>query len=240
MFETLNSLIETVLRESKYDENPYFLALKDRDFERTDFIETQIQFYFAVAFYNRPMAAFAAKIPTPELRLEIIRNIWEEHGEGDVNRIHSKTFLAFLARITGTATSDIAQVIESRALWPEVRAFNTALSGACTLDDYLFAAAVLGIIERMFSDISFWIGTGVTENTWLTREEIIHYNVHQNLDVKHAEDFFNLLKPSWEHSPESRIEIEQGLRLGAYLFNTLYRDLYQSRSKRAHKTSTFT
>ena len=39
-------------------------------------------------------------------------------------------------------------------MWPEVRAFNTVLVGACVMDEYLIGAGVMGIIERMFSDIA--------------------------------------------------------------------------------------
>lgn len=234
MAESLTFVIENVLNESKYEKNPYFSALNERTFKKEDFIETQIQFFFAVTFFNRPMAALAAKIPTPELRMEIVRNVWEEHGEGDLNRIHSKTFMEFLTRLAGVSSQELTR----RALWPEVRAFNTALSGACVLDEYLVGAATLGIIERMFCNISFWIGKGITENAWLQGDELIHYSLHQNLDVKHSEDFFDVLKPAWEKSAENRYTIEQGLRLGAYLFNTLYLSLYENRTKRVFRDVT--
>ena len=91
--------IDEILDECKFRENPYFKSLQDGSFEKEDFIETQIQFFFAVVFFSRPMAILAAKIPTPDLRLEIVRNVWEEHGEGDVEKIHRNTFIKFLNRI---------------------------------------------------------------------------------------------------------------------------------------------
>ena len=45
------------------------------------------------------------------------------------------------------------QVIK-RSLWPEVRIFNTCLSGTCVLDDYMVGVAMMGIIELMFCEIS--------------------------------------------------------------------------------------
>ena len=104
---TLNELVERVLKDTNYFDNPYFVNLRNRTFDKTDFIETQIQFYYAVIFFSRPMAALAAKIPTPELRLEVLRNVWEEHGEGSLTQAHGKTFLEFLRRIGGVSPEDV-------------------------------------------------------------------------------------------------------------------------------------
>jgi len=228
----MNELIDKILKESQYDKNPYFTALKDGSFSKEDFIETQIQFFFAVIFFSRPMAALAAKIPTPELRIEIVRNIWEEHGEGTLSSIHGKTFVTLLERLGKVSPEEI----EARALWPEVRIFNTTLIGACVLDEYLIGVGLMGMIERMFCEISQWIGSGIVDRKWLKTEEMIHYNLHQDLDIKHSQDFFDVLLPAWQRRDENKYYIEQGLRLGATLFNRLYVDLYNARTRRALRT----
>ncbi len=224
----LNDLIERVLEDTNYYENPYFVNLREKTFEKADFIETQVQFYYAVIFFSRPMAALAAKIPTPELRLEVLRNVWEEHGEGSLTQGHGKTFLEFLSRLGDVSEDEV----HLRGLWADVRIFNTTLSGVSVLDDFIVAVGVLGIIERMFSDISAWIGKGVIENGWLDEDEMIHYKLHQELDIKHSEDFFSIIALPFEKSAENRYLIEQGLRLGATLFNNLYRGLWEHRKTR--------
>jgi len=224
----LNNLIEQVLKDTNYSENPYFKNLRDKTFEKEDFIETQIQFFYAVIFFSRPLAALAAKIPTPELRLEILRNAWEEHGEGSLAQGHGTTFLEFLKRIGSVTEEDV----HLRGLSADVRIFNTTLSGVSVLDDFIIAVGTLGIIERMFSDISARIGQGVTENGWLAAGDMIHYALHQELDVKHSEDFFKILDLPFKKSAENRYLIEQGLRLGATLFNNLYLGLWTRRKTR--------
>jgi len=224
----LNDLIGQVLKDTAYDANPYFVNLREKTFERSDFVETQIQFFYAVIFFSRPLAALAAKIPTPELRLEILRNAWEEHGEGSLTQAHGATFLEFLKRI-GNVTEEQVYL---RGLWADVRIFNTTLSGAAVLDDFIIAVGALGIIERMFSDISAWVGRGIIENGWLAEGEMIHYALHQELDIKHSEDFFKILDAPFKKSAENRYLIEQGLRLGATLFNNLYLGLWNRRKTR--------
>jgi pyrroloquinoline-quinone synthase len=228
------TLIDQILFETKYNSNPYFRALQNKEFTKEDFIETQIQFFFAVTFFSRPMAALAAKIPDPNLRLEIVRNVWEEHGEGEILKIHGKTFVEFLKRLGNISMTEI----NKKALWSEVRIFNTTLSGACVLDEYLIGVGAMGMIERMFCDISTWIGRGVIKNGWLTEKEMIHYNLHEKLDIKHSTDFFNILKPSWDDSEENKYYIEQGLRMGAEVFNYLYYSLYNHRTNRHNRTIT--
>lgn len=225
---TLQQLIKEAMDETRFNENPYFTHLLNGQFEKDDFIETQIQFYYAVIFFSRPMAALAAKIPTPELRIEVLRNVWEEHGEGHLSHGHGNTFKAFLQRLA----SITVEQVNLRGLWPEIRIFNTTLAGVTVLDDFLVGVAVLGVIERMFSEISTWIGQGVVKRGWLTKANMIHYTVHQNLDIKHSEDFFNILKEPYAESDENRYRIEQGLRLGATLFNDMYFGLWRSRKRR--------
>lgn len=225
---SLKILIEKVLSDTDYFNNPYFTNLREKTFEKEDFVETQIQFYSAVIFFSRPMAALAAKIPTPELRLEVLRNVWEEHGEGSLTQGHGKTFLEFLKRL-GNIQEDQVYL---RGLWADVRIFNTTLSGVTVLDDFIIAVGVLGIIERMFADISAWIGQGVVENGWLSEGQLIHYKLHQALDIKHSDDFFKILETPFTKSAENRYLIEQGLRLGATLFNNMYFGLWIARKTR--------
>lgn len=224
----LDNLIDKILKDTNCKENPYFINLREMSFDRSDFVETQIQFYFAVIFFSRPMAALAAKIPSPELRLEVLRNVWEEHGEGRLSNGHGQTFIQFLQKLDNLS---LAQV-NLRGLWPEIRIFNTALAGATVLDDFLVGVGMLGVIERMFSEISSWIGNSVVRNGWIKESEMVHYKLHEQLDIRHSQDFFDILNGPFSKSAENKYHIEQGLRMGATLFNNLYYGLWQSRKRR--------
>ena len=125
----MQETIEEILTEINYRENPYFISLRDGSMEKEDFVETQIQFFGAVIFFSRPMAAVAAKIPGAQRRIEVIRNVWEEHGEGDSRLMHGTTFEVLLAKL---GIADREEVL-ARSLWPEVRQFNTTLTGCVAL-----------------------------------------------------------------------------------------------------------
>ena len=226
--ERLDDLVATVLSEVDAARNPYFVALRDGSFTREDFVATQVQFYFVVTFFSRPMAAVAARVPEPELRLAILRNVWEEHGEGDLQRAHGATFRELLRRLGGVTP----ETLDRTPLWPEARLFDTALAGAATLDEALVGVAMLGMIERMFVDISGWLARGIVARGWLAAGEMIHYDLHEALDVRHAADFFDVLRARWDRDPSSRYYVEQGLRLGAAAFDGLYRGLFLARARR--------
>ena len=88
----------------------------------------------------------------------------------------------------------------------------------------------------MFCEISSWIGEAVIARGWLPRERMIHYNLHQDLDIKHSDDFFAVLAPTWEKGGDHRYYIEQGLWLGATVFSGLYEGLYRARARRTMRS----
>ncbi len=208
-------------------ENPYFRALRDGSLTREEFVETQIQFANAVAFFSRPMAVLAARLPTPDMRLDLLENVSDEHGHGDLRFCHERTFLQLLGRFG--VTPDEA---DRRALWPEVRAFNTILAGLCTLDDRLTGLATLGIIEDLFAGISTEIGASIVKRGWLEEGQLVHYKTHEKLDVAHAEGFYKHLAEPYARDEGLAYQIQQGFELGAYVFLRMYEDLYRARARR--------
>lgn len=223
----MRSYIASLKERVRALENPYLRALHDGSFDRDDFIETQVQFLFAVVFFSRPMSVLAGRLPRPEMRLSLLENVDDEHGEGNLSLCHERTFLALLGRL-GVTMADV----ERRALWPEVRAFNTTLVGACSLDDTLTGLATLGIIEDLFAGISARIGAGIVARGWLRQDEMVHYATHEVLDVSHADGFYKELDKPYAAHPRHAYQIQQGLELGAYVFLRMYEDLYRSRARR--------
>lgn len=200
--------------------NPYFESLASGEMSRDCFQRTQEQFFFAVTFFSRPMAALMARIPDARARLDILHNIVEEHGEFAEDAFHATTFNRFLKSIGCDP-----QHINDLALWPELRAFNSVLTTACTLDELEVGVACMGIIEYAFADISAILGRAVVSRGWVEPGVLVHYKLHSEIDKRHADEFFSVVEPSWIDTSR-RYFVEQGLELGAYIFDRLYRDLY--------------
>ena len=123
--------------------NPYLEALVDGSMPLANFLRTQEQFFFAVTFFPRPMAALVGRLPDPAQRLDILRNLVEEHGEFEQSAFHHTTFQEFLRRIGSEP--------EKLDLWPAVRAFNSVLTTACLMDEIEVGIACMGVIEQAFA-----------------------------------------------------------------------------------------
>jgi pyrroloquinoline-quinone synthase len=211
---------EEALREVRILENPYLASLADGSMALDCFRRTQEQFFMAVTFFPRPMAALVGRIPDPRARLDILHNLVEEHGEFDERQFHHTTFQKFLASID----SDVGRLKDLR-IWAPVRAFNAVLTAACLLDELEVGVACMGVIEHAFAGISAAIGKSVVDRGWVTSERLVHYKLHAEIDERHAEEFFAVIEPRWDDD-RGRHYVEQGLELGAYAFDRLYRDLH--------------
>ena len=208
-----------ILDRSGIMANPYFGELQSGAMALDAFRRTQEQFFFAVTFFPRPMAALVGRIPDPKQRLDVLHNLVEEHGEFQEQRFHHNTFQQFLRTIG--ANSD---TLDDLMIWPEVRAFNSVLTAACVLDELEIGVACMGVIEQAFSGISALIGRAVVARGWVAPDDLVHYKLHAEIDERHAEEFFAVVERGWQDGTR-RYFVEQGLELGAYIFDRLYRDL---------------
>ncbi|WP_395742400.1 TenA family transcriptional regulator [Prosthecobacter sp.] len=210
--------------------NRYFSALADGAMGREQFLATQQQFFFAVRYFSRPMAALMARMPSSVQRRSLIHNLAEEHGFVDEKAAvfdpalaHDMTFLRFLETL-GVTRGAMSHVREEEA----VRAFNTSLMGLCLMERPEVAFACLGIIEQEFAGISARLGRTVVERGWVPAEKLVHYNVHEEIDGRHAAEFFDCVAEAWAAGGGDRAAVQDGVRLGLHVFDRLYEDLWDA------------
>ena len=212
-------------------DNEYFTALRQGTMSRAAFCETQKQFFFAVGYFSRPMAALLARIPDSGARAALIHNLADEHGLADEGEqpaafnpqlAHDRTFLRFLGTL-GVTPHEMGGTGERTP----VRAFNSALMGACVAEPIEVALGCLGVIEYVFADVSALIGQVVVERGWVSFDQLVHYKLHAEIDKHHAAEFFQSTAAAWTGGGVGRENVESGVALGLYLFHRLYVDLYR-------------
>jgi pyrroloquinoline-quinone synthase len=208
-----------VLRRQDILHNRYFDTLRSGSMTLERFRRTQEQFFFAVTFFPRPMAALVGRIPNPKARLDILHNLVEEHGDFDEASFHHTTFQQFLHTIDARY-----QEKDLLPIWPCVRAFNSVLTSACVLDELEVGIGCMGVIELAFADLAAAIGSAVVQHGWVAAERLVHYKLHAEIDCRHADEFFAVVEAQWS-DPARRYFICQGIDLGAYVFDRLYQDL---------------
>jgi len=198
----------------------YCVRLQNGTMTKDEFVRSQRQFFHAVRFFSRPIAALAARCPDSATRMDLVRNLAEEQGDFIPARAHDRTFTAFLESL-GVTGPELAETVEG----PEVRAFNYTLLGACAGAEIEVAFGCLGLIEYAFAEISALIGEAVAARGWVRHENLVHYSLHAEIDRRHAEGFFAVIEPVWVRQMGKRPLIRQGLELGCHAFTRLYADL---------------
>lgn len=207
-------------------EQPWFRALAGGQLSRAEFLDSQLQFRFAVDGFVLPMQTLAARSLDPELTAELRANIADELGAGDPAQAHSATFRTLLRRL-GATPAQLAM-----PAGPEVLRFNALLMGLARGRPVPRALAALGIIEDLFSGISACLARSIVARGWLRETDIVHYAVHRELDVAHAEGFYRFLDRPWRADPCAGRQIRAGLQEGAHGFLLLYQEFLE-RSWRA-------
>jgi pyrroloquinoline quinone (PQQ) biosynthesis protein C len=223
---SLIDYIDNLINDYNFKNNLYFQSLSQGNFKKEDFIETQIQFYTVIRFFPKFLAEVISKLPESDLKLSIVENFYQDHN----SNLPGNSFLDFLNKLQISKLD-----VDKRELWPETRIFIMALLGTCALDNIITACAALGVIEYMFLYVSETLEKILVKTGWLEIGQIRFYLNHEKLDRKHSQDFFNVILKSW-HNPESKYYVTQGLKLGAYSFNSLFNELYQDRQLRLFRS----
>ena len=225
----VQALADRVLQETPVIKGSFFNDLPTM--KKEVFQRVQDQFFFAVDYFSRPMAALIARLPLHQDRIDILHNMVEEHGDFSIAKYHSNTFKKFLSTI-GVSEEHMQKLNPSAP----VTMFNFTLMGACAHEDPIIAIACNGIIEYAFADISALLAQHVVDAGWVKKEDLVHYNLHADIDKEHAADFFKIVEPYMD-TAEQREKVELGLRLGAYIFDRLYEDLYHDALVMSQKDS---
>ncbi|HEY9821709.1 MAG TPA: iron-containing redox enzyme family protein [Candidatus Sericytochromatia bacterium] len=215
---TLEAAVLRVAEVYDFHHHPYLIWMQTDSTSREAFCQSQLPFRFAVESFSQALAAVLARIPLLEARLPLAENVAEEHGHGDCLRSHKYTFGQYLQSLGATAAE-----LETPCITP-VLAFNQSILTYCLSQPGEAGAALLGIIEYLYVDISAAIARTVNHRGWVAPGSQSHYAVHEKLDTEHARDLLMLAAPTW-NEPRSRTQVVQGLVLGAHYFWSLYRDL---------------
>jgi pyrroloquinoline-quinone synthase len=215
--QTLDGAVARLLGDYDVAVHPYFRWIADAATDLASFRQTQVAFRFAVEGFGQALAAVVARIPRLELRVQIAENVAEEHGCFG-RHSHKETFAEYLAAL-GATEAELAVGCPV-----EVRAFAQSVTNFCMVNSFEAGAAHVGIIERIYVDISARLVDTVRRRAWADMTQQSHYAVHEELDVEHARELLAVAEPGWAE-PRQRAQIALGLLLGAHYFWRLYDDL---------------
>ncbi len=212
----MKKFILELIKSTPVEHQPFFNLLLNGTMDKEQFKKSQISLIDAVEFFPRPMFVILSKLSTYKERLPIIENILDEHGNGEIDKAHGNTFRQYLVPLGATKKE-----INNRNLNKAVLEFNNALIKCATNNPTERGLAMMGMIEKRYSKISAIIVKEILKKKWVSKDLLYHYSLHEELDVEHAEGFFNIIKDGWEDM-NSRKEIQKGLTLGNSMILNLY------------------
>lgn len=215
----MDHYISRLKKNTPIKKNQYFSELIRKKTTFKKFQKTQLDFYDAVTFFTKPMFVIASKLDSYEERLIILENIMDEHGEGELSQTHGETFRQYLLSL-GILEEEIFNRRQNRA----TKVFNNLLLKKANEKSIFFSLAMIGIIEDRYVGITKLLSEHLIKNKWLKKETLIHYRVHEGLDIKHAESFYNLIRKHWVKA-EKQIDIKEGLVFGNNLILNFYSSL---------------
>lgn len=205
-----------------HPEIPYVKGTVDGSLSQHDFVQTQVQFFFAVEAYPHFLSVLAARSKAPGAKKVLEENVRDEQGEGQAAQSHAATFRGLLEKLGVTAAET-----DGTPRWPCVDEFNAGVREACTTAPEESGLATVAAIEDLFTMISRDLGGAIVNRGWLAREEVVHYNVHQKLDRVHADALYRELEVA--SSAGANQNIENGLKTGVTLMTNLYAGLLRGR-----------
>ncbi len=212
----MKKFILELIKSTPIDEQPFFTFLLNGTMDKEQFKKSQISLIDAVEFFSRPMFVILSKLSSYKERLPIIENILDEHGNGEIDKAHGNTFRKYLVSLGATKKE-----INNRKLNKAVLEYNNVLIKCATNNSTKRGLAMMGIIEERYSKISATIVKEILKKNWVSKDLLYHYSLHEELDVEHAEGFYNIIKDGWEDM-ETKEEIQKGLKLGNSMILNLY------------------
>jgi pyrroloquinoline-quinone synthase len=198
---------------------PYFSNLINGNISRNLFLDTQLYFFHAVSYFSIPMFLLCTQLKSYSKRIKILENINDEHGNGDINKSHRRTYKKYLINL-GISEDKI----NNNLIHPASKKFNDTLLNIVQNKGKLISISCLGMIEYRYAEISQILVETILKNNWLTKDNLVHYSLHEDLDQHHAELFFGLIRSDWSNKT-SKNKIKAGIDLGNDLIVGIFNNL---------------
>ena len=92
----MHDYINNLKKNTPIDSELYFRSLQNNTMTFDAFKESQTNYFCAVCYISRPLFSLCSRIDNYVDRLTILENIFDEHGNGNINEAHGNTYKKYL------------------------------------------------------------------------------------------------------------------------------------------------
>ena len=201
--------LEGELREGidKILNHPFLRRIDDAWLDKKQLQYFVKQYSVYCKHFPRFLAAAAANIPDDKTRMPIVENLWEEHGEGKIEKSHRILYNNFAASLGVSAE----ELNAAKAL-PTTSICCENLLNLCHDGHFIESLGALGPGTEFFTNEEYSIiANGLKKYDFLTDEDIEFWLVHISLDEDHYSEMLEALEP-WAKTLENRYLIKTGAK----------------------------
>jgi len=180
--------------------------------ERSVALET----FQVVKAFPRFLSALLTQIDDWSLRMELVENLFEEHGRSKPGAVHVVTYRSFL-RALGVEEAEIDAHEPALPSLCHVRAVMD-LCARQPIPEAIGALAVIEEVVARVSPIAARFGAMRSSGAPLGS----HFGAHEVLDVSHANELYDVASRLGESAVRG---VLRGMQLGMYYHTRFYSDL---------------
>lgn len=205
----MDSLIKYARDLNKINNNNYFKKLPNSSLE--SFLLSKESFLDAIYEWSKYLSVVLIKLLNVSDKIILIKNIYDEYGEGQLNKCHVETFKHFYK----TFDREITLENKDYPSYESVHKFINSLYEKIN-EDIPFVCGMLGMIEYTYITVSANIRTFIKKH----KKDFPHYTIHEILDESHATDLFQIALNNKDMD-----KTKEGMKYGYNIMFQLYEDL---------------
>lgn len=165
-----------------------------------------VQMYKFCKEFNRILASILSCCENEDAQLVILENLYDEMGRGDSQQYHPELFRKF-TRVLGIDDKTLDILPKT----PETHRLIETYMGIAPKYGYLAALGAVcyaseGIVNTLYTQLY----KGITGTANFTRESLIFFEVHIDLDIDHAKKLAELIEPNITNS-QQETQISQAI-----------------------------
>ncbi|WP_256678111.1 MULTISPECIES: TenA family transcriptional regulator [Fischerella] len=186
-----------------------------------------VQMYKFSKEFNRILASILSCCEDESAQLVLLENLFDEMGQGDLNQSHPELFRRF-TRAIGIDDEILAMLptipetrdlIDTYLRIPHQYGFLAALGAVCYASE--------GIVSTLYTQLY----QGIIGTAPLSKESLIFFEVHIDVDDSHAAKLAALIEPQLiteEEEVKLKLAIVEAMDARVQFFNGIQRQIYES------------
>jgi len=195
----LRPLIDKVIK------HPFLNRLVNKELTNEQLKQFCYQYSWFCGYFPRSLCSLAGQVTTDETRLPLIKNLWEEHGEGETEKCHRVLFQKFMSSLKITkGESEKIPPLKSTIYCVE------ELLKYCSDRNFVRGLGAMGPGTEFFTKEEYLVVVGgLKKYNLFTDDDLEFWTVHIVGDDDHYSEIVMSLVP-YINTEENRDFVKEG------------------------------